>query len=60
MKSKINYFLILISFILWFFITFIILGFSKLSPTNIDWISSYDAKSDFLALKFFLDDKFNI
>jgi len=57
MKSKINYFLILISFILGFFITFIILGFSKLSPTNIDWISSYDAKSDFLALKFFLDDK---
>ena len=57
MKSKINYFLILISFILGFFITFIILGFSKLSPTNIDWISTYDAKSDFLALKFFLNDK---
>ena len=28
-----------------------------MSPINVDWISSYDSKSDFLALKFFLNDE---
>ena len=57
MKSKNNYYLILISLFLGFFFTSLILGLSNLSPTNIDWISSYDTKSDFLALKFFINDE---
>ena len=57
MKSKNNYYLILISLILGFFFTSLTLGLSNLSPTNIDWISSYDTKSDFLALKFFINDE---
>ena len=57
MKSKNNFYLILISLFLGFFFTSLILGLSNLSPTNIDWISSYDTRSDFLALKFFINDE---
>ena len=57
MKSKINFYLILLSLFLGVLITWNILGLSGLSPINVDWISSYDSKSDFLALKFFLSDE---
>lgn len=57
MKSKNNYYLILISLFLGIFFTSLILGLGNLSPTNIDWIYSYDTKSDFLALKFFINDE---
>lgn len=59
MKSKYNYYLILISLIFGFFLTSLTLGLSNLSPTNIDWISSHDTKSDFLALKFFINDEWH-
>ncbi|MDC0396089.1 DUF6311 domain-containing protein [Candidatus Pelagibacter sp.] len=57
MKSKINFYLISLSLFLGVLITWNILGLSGLSPINVDWISSYDSKSDFLALKFFLNDE---
>ena len=57
MKSKTNFYLILLSLFLGTLITCSIIGFSGLSPLNVDWISSYDSKSDFLALKFFLSDE---
>ena len=57
MKSKNNYYLISISLIFGFFLTSLTLGLSNLSATNINWISSYDTRSDFLALKFFINDE---
>ena len=35
----------------------IIFGYENLSFTNINWITSFDTKSDFIALKFFLSDE---
>ena len=57
MKSKINFYLILLSLFWGVIITWNIVGLSGLSPVNVNWISSYDSKSDFLALKFFLSDE---
>ena len=57
MKSKVNLYLILLSFFWGIFIASNIIGLTNLSPVNVDWISSYDSKSDFLALKFFLGDE---
>ena len=57
MKSKINFYLILLSLFWGILIAWNIIGLSSLSPVNVDWISSTDFKSDFLALKFFLSDE---
>ena len=57
MKSKINFYLILLSLFWGILIAWNIVGLSSLSPVNVDWISSTDFKSDFLALKFFLSDE---
>ena len=57
MKAKYNFYLILLSLFWGIFFTWNIVGLSGLSPVNVDWISSYDSKSDYLALKFFLSDQ---
>ena len=57
MKAKNNFSVILLSLFWGIFITWNIVGLSGLSPVNVDWISSYDSKSDYLALKFFLSDE---
>ena len=57
MKSKNNYYLVLISLIFGFLFTSLILGTDNLSPTKINWITSHDTRSDLLALKFFINDQ---
>ena len=55
MTAKNNIILIL-SFIIGFILTIIFLKFDNLGVTNTNWISKYDTISDFLALKFFIND----
>ena len=57
MTNKNDTFLLLFSGSIGFILTILFLDFKNIGFTNTDWINSYDLKSDFLALKFFLDDK---
>ena len=57
MKSKTNLILIIFCHIIGLFFTWIILGINNLNPVNLNWISSHDLKSDYLAFKFFINDK---
>ncbi len=57
MKSKTNLNLFIFCLIIGLFFTWNILGIDNLSPINLNWISSYDLKSDYLAFKFFINDK---
>ena len=49
--------ILLLSFAISFILLIIIFGYENLSFTNINWITSFDTKSDFIALKFFLSDE---
>ncbi len=51
-----NYIILILSFIIGFILTIIFLKFENLGLTNTNWISKYDTISDFLALKFFIND----
>ena len=57
MKSKTNLNLIIFCHIIGLFFTWIILGINNLNPVNLNWLSSHDLKSDYLAFKFFINDK---
>ena len=52
-----NFLLLLLSFIIGTCLTIFFLDYENLGFTNTNWLTLYDSKSDFLALKFFLDDK---
>jgi hypothetical protein len=52
-----NFFLLLLSFIIGICLTIFFLDYENLGFTNTNWFTLYDSKSDFLALKFFLNDK---
>ena len=49
--------LIIISILLSSILTIFFLDFSNIGLTDTEWLRSYDLKSDYLALKFFLSDK---
>ena len=49
--------ILLLSFAISFILLIIIFGYENISFTNINWITSFDTKSDFIALKFFLNDE---
>lgn len=57
MKSKTNLNLFVFCLIIGLFLTWNILGTDNLNPANLNWISSHDLKSDYLAYKFFINDK---
>ena len=52
-----NFLLLLLSFFIGSVLTVFFLDYNNIGFTNIDWFTYYDSKSDFLALKFFLNDK---
>ena len=52
-----NFLLLLLSFFIGLVLTVFFLDYNNIGFTNIDWFTYYDSKSDFLALKFFLNDK---
>ena len=52
-----NFLLLLLSFFIGSVLTVFFLDYDNISFTNTDWLTYYDSKSDFLALKFFLNDK---
>ena len=56
MTQKIDIQLIIISIFFSIILTISFLGFSNAGFTDTEWFSSYDLKSDYLALKFFLND----
>ena len=57
MKSKTNLNLFVFCLIIGLFLTWNILGSDNFNSANLNWISSYDLKSDYLAYKFFINDK---
>ena len=56
---KKNNLLLISSLIIGLILTFIFYKFDNYGLTNLNWISTYDSKSDFLALKFFINDKWH-
>jgi len=52
-----NLLILLLSFIIGFCLTILFLDYENLGFTSTNWLTLYDSKSDFLALKFFLNDK---
>jgi hypothetical protein len=52
-----NLLILLLSFIIGFCLTIFFLDYENLGFTNTNWLTLYDTKSDFLALKFFLNDR---
>tara|TARA_B110000027_G_scaffold63119_1_gene67730 strand:+ start:628 stop:2724 length:2097 start_codon:yes stop_codon:yes gene_type:complete len=52
-----NNLLLLISFVIGSILTIFFIGYDHIGFTNTKWITNYDGISDFLALKFFLQDK---
>ncbi len=54
-----NKIILILSSLIGFSLTIIFLGFENLGFTNTSWISQYDTLSDFLALKFFIQDPWN-
>ena len=57
MITKSNYLLLLVSFVIGLILTIFFLGYNNIGLTNTDWFTTYDTLSDFLALKFFLQDE---
>ena len=56
MITKSNY-LLLVSFVIGLILTIFFLGYNNIGLTNTDWFTRFDTRSDFLALKFFLQDE---
>ena len=54
-----NKIILILSSVIGFCLTVIFMGFENLGFTNTSWISQYDTLSDFLALKFFLQDSWH-
>ena len=54
-----NYILFILSFIIGLILTIIFLKFDNLGINNTGWILKYDTISDFLALKFFINDNWH-
>ena len=52
-----NLLILLLSFIIGSCLTILFLDYKNLGFTSTNWLTLYDSKSDFLALKFFLNDK---
>jgi len=52
-----NNFLLLISFIIGSILTIFFVGYNNIGFTDTKWITNYDSLSDFIALKFFLQDE---
>ena len=52
-----NLLILLLSFIIGCCLTILLLDYENLGFTSTNWLTLYDSKSDFLALKFFLNDK---
>ena len=52
-----NNLLLLISFVIGSILTIFFIGYDHIGFTDTKWITNYDGLSDFLALKFFLQDK---
>ncbi len=57
MTQRIDTQLIIISIFLGLILTIFFLDFSNIGFSDTEWLKSYDLKSDYLALKFFLNDK---
>ena len=57
MTQRIDTQLIIISIFLGLILTVFFLDYSNIGFTDTEWLKSYDLKSDYLALKFFLNDK---
>jgi len=57
MITKSNYLLLLASFVIGLILTIFFLGYNNIGLTNTDWFTKRDTLSDFLALKFFLQDE---
>ena len=57
MTHRIDTQLIIISIFLGLILTVFFLDYSNIGFTDTEWLKSYDLKSDYLALKFFLNDK---
>ncbi len=56
MINKSEVLIFFLSFLIGFIFTILFLGLSNIGLENTDWFTSYDLKSDLLALKFFLND----
>ena len=52
-----NNFLLLISFIIGSILGILFIGYDNIGFTDTKWITNYDSLSDFIALKFFLQDE---
>ena len=59
MITKSNYLLLLVSFVIGLILTIFFLGYNNIGLTNTDWVTNPDILSEFLALKFFLQDEWN-
>ena len=57
MSNKNNFQLLLFSSIIGFLLMVFFLGYENISITDTNWFLRYDTISDFVALKFFLNDK---
>ncbi len=57
MINKSELLIISLSVLIGIIFTSLFLGLSNIGLTNTDWFTSYDLKSDLLAFKFFLNDK---
>ena len=51
-----NNLLLFISFVIGSILTIFFVGYNNIGFTNTKWITNYDSLSDFIALKFFLQD----
>jgi len=59
MSKKSNFLLLIFCFIIGFLLTIFFLGYQSIGLTETNWLIKYDTISDFLALKFFLNDKWH-
>tara|TARA_Y100000590_G_scaffold360490_1_gene416796 strand:- start:1036 stop:3135 length:2100 start_codon:yes stop_codon:yes gene_type:complete len=59
MNTKSNFIQLILSLAIGFVLTIFFLGYENIGLTKTNWFIKYDTISDFLALKFFLNDKWH-
>ena len=59
MNTKSNFIQLILSLTIGFVLTIFFLGYENIGLTKTNWFIKYDTISDFLALKFFLNDKWH-